>query len=84
MYCKADAFYIFCTKRSHRNYSSISSSVLVLAVGREDGLVSLHSVEDGHLLHEFSAGAAITQLEWTQQCEERCACVDLLLCNYSL
>lgn len=43
----------------------------VLAVGREDGLVSLHSVEDGHLLHEFSAGAAITQLQWTQQSEDR-------------
>ena len=43
----------------------------MLAVGREDGLVSLHSVEDGHLLHEFSAGAAITKLHWTQQSEER-------------
>ena len=43
----------------------------VLAVGRQDGLVCLHSVEDGHLLHEFSAGAAITQLQWTQQDEDR-------------
>ena len=35
------------------------------------GLVCLHSVEDGHLLREFSAGAAITQLQWTQQSEDR-------------
>ena len=47
------------------------SLVSVLAVGRQDGLVCLHSVEDGHLLHEFSAGAAITQLQWTQQNKDR-------------
>ena len=34
-------------------------------------MVCLHSVEDGHLLHELSAGAAIMQLQWTQQSEDR-------------
>lgn len=39
----------------------------VLAVGRGDGCVCLYSVEDGRMLHQFSAGAAITSLCWTEQ-----------------
>ena len=43
------------------------STAAVLAVGRGDGCVCLYSVEDGRMLHQFSAGAAITSLCWTEQ-----------------
>ena len=46
----------------------------VLAVGRKDGSVCLHSVEDGHTIHELSTGAAVTSLQWTLQSEGRWVC----------
>ena len=44
---------------------------LVLAVGKGDGSVCLHSVEDGRALHRFSAAATVISMDWTQQSEER-------------
>ena len=43
----------------------------VLAVGYGNGSVCLFSVEDGRPLHEFSAGASITSLQWALQSEKR-------------
>lgn len=43
----------------------------VLAVGYDNGSVCLFSVEDGRPLHEFSAGASISSLQWALQSEER-------------
>ena len=42
----------------------------VLAVGCSDGSVCLYSVEDGHALHNFFAGAPITHLCWGQLSED--------------
>ena len=44
---------------------------VVLAVGKGDGSVCLHSVEDGRALHQFSAGATVISMHWTQQSQER-------------
>lgn len=64
---------MYCALISCDLYVWLNLSV-VLAVGKGDGSVLLHSVEDGRALHQFSAGATVVSLHWTQQSHERYLC----------
>ena len=52
------------------NILSISSST-VLAVGRCDGKVTIHSVEEGRTLHTHTFTNSVTSLHWVAQDQAR-------------
>lgn len=58
-------------KKARLIISGCAFTHAVLSVGRSDGSVCLYSVEDGQPLHEFSARAPISSLQWALQSEER-------------
>ena len=58
-------------KKARLIISDCAFTHAVLSVGRSDGSVCLYSVEDGQPLHEFSARAPISSLQWALQSEER-------------
>ena len=47
----------------HHQFSPFPSTVL--AVGHDDGTVTLREVENAKVLHKFSIGVEITYLSWT-------------------